>query len=97
MKYTHHWGASLGFQQITGASAATALTVPAGACMAVIQVDTQNARWRDDGTSPTASIGMLIRTTDQPYIFAGNLGRFKIIEATSGSVINVSYYGFAAA
>jgi len=95
MQYTHHWGQALGFQQITGASAATALTVPAGACMAIFQVDTQNARWRDDGTNPSSTVGMLVRTTDQPYIYAGNLSKVKFIEATSGAVINVSYYGFA--
>lgn len=87
------WGSALGFQQITSLSAATALTVPAGAEIAVIGCDTQDVRWRDDGTSPTATIGMLLRKTDQPFVYRGSLSRIKFIEASASGVLNVSYFG----
>ena len=48
----------LGYQQITSLTASTALTVPAGATLAVIVPESQSVRWRDDGVAPTASVGM---------------------------------------
>ena len=85
-----------GYQQITSLSAATALTVPAPtnavpATLALIQAETQNVRWRDDGTNPTASVGMLLVVGDiLPY--TGDLSKLKFIEATTGAKLNVSYY-----
>lgn len=84
---------SLGFQQITSLSTSTSLTVPAGAAIAVIQCETQNVRWRDDGSAPTATVGMLMRTTDAPYVFEGSLAAIRFIEATASAKINVTYYG----
>src|SRR6202035_5361473 len=47
-------GVPLGYQQITAATlvAATGLTVPSGASIAFVSVDTAPVRWRDDGTAP---------------------------------------------
>jgi hypothetical protein len=92
---TEYWGKPTGFQRITSLSGATALTVPAGSSIAVIGCTTQNVRWRDDGTSPTATVGMLIRTTDQPFIYRGDLGRLKFIEAAASASLEVAYYGNA--
>lgn len=83
-----------GFQQITSLSSATGLTVPAGASIAVIMCDTQNVRWRDDGTAPTASVGMLLRTTDEPLVYQGDLDAIQFIQVTASAVLNVSYYGY---
>lgn len=83
-----------GFQQITSLSSATNLTVPAGASIAVIMCDTQNVRWRDDGTAPTASVGMLLRTTDEPLVYQGDLDAIEFIQVTGSAVLNVSYYGY---
>lgn len=81
-----------GYQQITSLSSATALTVPLGATIALIQAETQDVRWRDDGTSPTASVGMIIGAgTTLPY--TGDLNAIKFIEATASAKLNISYYG----
>ena len=54
----------LGFQQITSLSSSTALTMPAAGVIgqkpkiAVVHCEAQAVRWRDDGTAPTASVGM---------------------------------------
>lgn len=81
----------LGYQQITGLSTAKALTVPVGATMALVAPDTQNVRWRDDGTNPTASVGMpLVVGTTLNY--DGDLNRIRFIETTASAVLNVSYY-----
>lgn len=81
----------LGYQQITSLSAATALTVPTGATAALIVASTQNIRWRDDGTNPTASVGMPV-LVDTYFTYDGDLSRIRFIEQSSGAVLNVSYY-----
>ena len=81
-----------GYQQITNLSAATGLTIPVGATVALIQAETQDVRWRDDGTAPTASVGMIIGAgTTLPY--TGNLSAIMLIQATASAKLNISYYG----
>ena len=82
----------LGYQQITTLSAATSLTVPKGATYAVIQAEGADIRWRDDGTDPTASVGMVIASGDT-LPFAARLGAVRFIQETAGGVLNISYYG----
>ena len=81
----------LGYQQITSLSSSTALTVPAGATLALIVPETQNVRWRDDGVAPTASIGMLV-PANSSMSYDGDLKAIRFIAATSGAILNVSYY-----
>lgn len=84
--------AALGYQQITDLSAATALTVPTGATTAVIRAEAQAVRYRDDGTDPSATVGMPMATTDAPLIYTGPLTKIKFFEQTSGAKLNISYY-----
>jgi len=81
----------LGYQQITSLSASTGLTVPTGATMALITPETQAIRWRDDGTAPTASVGMPI-AVGAYFTYDGDLNRIRFIEQTASAKINVSYY-----
>jgi hypothetical protein len=81
----------LGYQQITSLSSAQSLTVPQGATMAVIAPLTQGIRWRDDGTAPTASVGMPVAAG--AYLnYDGDLKRIQFIEQTGSAELNVSYY-----
>jgi hypothetical protein len=82
---------AVGFEVITDVSTAKSLTVPPGAIMAIIQCETQNCRWKDDGASPTSSAGMLITANDY-FIYTGILERFKIIETSATASVNISYY-----
>lgn len=81
----------LGYQQITSLSSATGLTVPVGATMAVIAPLTQGVRWRDDGTNPTASVGMPV-SAGAYFNYDGDLKSIKFIEQTASAQLNVSYY-----
>lgn len=83
--------APLGYQQLTSISSATALTVPAKATVAIIQPETKDVRWRDDGTSPTAGIGIVIAAGDS-LVYSGNLSAIKFIEVAATGKLNVSYY-----
>lgn len=83
----------LGFSQITGMSASTGLgSVPAGTTRALIQAEAQTIRWRDDGTAPTATVGMNL-LVGIVLEYRGVMSAFKMIQATSGAIANVSYYG----
>lgn len=89
----------LGYQQITSLSSAAALTVPATdsngltqkPVMALIVAETQAVRWRDDGTAPTASVGMPL-AVGVPLQYDGDLTKIRFIEQTASAKINISYY-----
>jgi len=97
-------GTPVGYQQLTSFSAATKLTVPAGATYALINVEgiagTDSVRWRDDGTAPTTSVGMLVDGTNAattspqppPFLYAGDLSAIQFIVALGNPILNVSYY-----
>ena len=87
----------LGYSQSKTISTVTTLatvaggSLPAGATMALIQALTQNIRWRDDGTNPSATLGMQLAAGDQ-FFYTGDLTAFKVIEETATAEINVSFY-----
>lgn len=86
----------MGYQQITDLSTAKALTVPcdaSGRCAtsALIVAEAQAVRFRDDGTSPTAAIGLPLAVA-VPLAYSGTLSAIKFIEQTSGGKLNVLFY-----
>lgn len=81
----------LGYQQITSLSSATGLTPPQGATLALIVPETQNVRWRDDGTNPTASVGMPI-FVGASLSYDGDFNKIKFIEESASAKLNVSFY-----
>ncbi len=89
----------LGYQQITDVSASTALTVPTTdsygnkmqPTMAVIVAEGQSVRWRDDGTAPTASVGMPV-LANGVLSYDGDLTRIRFIQTAATAKLNVSYY-----
>lgn len=80
-----------GYQQIVGLAAATALTVPAGSTYAVITTQGQAVRWRDDGTAPTAAIGMEL-LVGQALNYNGSLAAIEFIQEAATATLNISYY-----
>ena len=81
----------LGYQQITSLSASTARTVPVGATLALIVAETQAVRWRDDGTAPSATVGMPL-ATGVSLSYDGDLNAVRFIQQTASATLNVSYY-----
>jgi hypothetical protein len=89
----------LGYQQITSLSAASGLTVPTRApdgsfqkpTFALIVAETQGVRWRDDGTAPTASVGMPL-AAGVPLQYDGDLNKIQFIEQAASAKLNISYY-----
>lgn len=83
-----------GYQQLTVSSSVVGLTVPTRAVRAIIGVQAQSIRWRDDGTDPTASVGML-QKADTFFELHGakSMEAFEAIRVDgSDGVLNISYY-----
>lgn len=81
------------YQQITSLNTSQALTVPAGATIALFQAESQAIRWRPDGasTAPTASVGMRL-LPNQMQVYSGSLANIRFIEETASAKLNVSYF-----
>lgn len=88
---TSSTGTTPWFTQLTDLSAVQELDIPVGARSVLIQADTQNVRYRMDGGSPAAGVGLLMRTTDLPMSFSGAIQLLRFIEATSGAKLNVQF------
>jgi len=70
------------------------LTVPRGSELAVVVVETEDLRYRDDGTSPTATVGTLLKADNSLVVCTKALDRIEFIrDGASDSTINVNYYG----
>lgn len=90
--------APLGYCQLSSLSGATKLTsctngIPTTASVIVVAAETQAVRWRDDGTAPTASVGMPI-ATGSALVYQGDLTTIQFIEETASAKIDVSFYKY---
>lgn len=86
----------LGYCQLTSMAASTALStcaggVPAGATLAQLCAEAQAVRYRDDGTAPTATVGMPA-AAGSCFSYTGSLSAIRFIQATAGAILNVSFY-----
>ena len=88
---------SLGFQQLDatalGASVGFTLPVvngvkPNGAYLSSF---TGNVRYRDDGTAPTAAIGMRLVAGNDPFLFMGDMEKFMAILEGGSPTLNITY------
>ncbi len=67
--------------------------IPTGARRARISIETAAARYRDDGTAPTASVGMPIPAGNWPPLdYDGDLTAIGFIAESGAPVLNVSFY-----
>lgn len=86
---------ALGYQQLTALSSAVAVSssIPAGAQTVLLQSETQNVRYRDDGTDPTATVGMILVTNTVYEFTIAQIARMKVIEAAASAKLNIAFYG----
>lgn len=84
------FGTPLGYQQLTLAGAAS-LTVPSGATFGTILIEGAPVRWRDDGTAPTATVGMPLGV-GAAMVYSADLAALQVIGQATGAIVNISYY-----
>jgi hypothetical protein len=88
----------LGYCQLSVGASAVALTtctggIPAGTVLVNLTVSTANLRYRDDGTNPTATVGIpILQGQNVPY--SGNNPAALVFIAQSGTAaIDIGFYG----
>lgn len=58
-----------------------------------IQIETQNVRWRDDGTDPSTTVGELLTAGSKLTYIEQSFAALKIIEVTASAKANITIYG----
>lgn len=81
----------LKYEQITSLVSVIGLKPATNSRIALIQAVSQNIRWRDDDTDPTATIGMVLEA-GRDMLYTGDLTKLKLIEEAASAEVNVSYY-----
>lgn len=82
----------LGFESISNPATAQSLTPVAGAKFALISTATAAIRWRDDGTAPTATVGIALAVGEY-FQYFGDLSAIQVINDGGAAVVSVAYYG----
>lgn len=76
----------------SSSNALTTIGPPNGANMVLLQAETQNIRWRDDGGAPTTAVGSLLISAQNPFLYTGTLKNVQFIDATAGGLLDASFY-----
>lgn len=84
--------------QLTSISAVTTLAacpggIPTGAVFAVVQVETNAARWRDDGAAPTSAIGQPLQVSTPIYFTVAPLSNVQLIPQSGSMTVDINFYG----
>jgi hypothetical protein len=87
----------VGYCQLTATGSAALVStcsggIPVGTSVAYITVETANIRWRDDGTAPTTSAGMLIVAAAPVLLYQGDVTKMQIIAVSGSPVVDISFY-----
>jgi hypothetical protein len=81
-----------GYLQMTTLTASIGMTIPDNASSALIQCEAQPVRWRDDGTDPTSTVGMMMAVGDLLQYDGTKMSTLKFIETAVGAKLNISFY-----
>lgn len=65
---------------------------PPKAAFATIQAETQDVKYRMDGTNPTAAVGELLKANDTILVSRADLLAIKLIEVAASAKINTVFY-----
>ena len=65
--------------------------IPGGSCYAVIVVETNSVRWRDDGAAPTASVGSLV-ASGSALSYVATFSSIEFIPTTGTAVLDIAFY-----
>jgi hypothetical protein len=78
---------------VPGSSGSGGQTVKVPVGLAIIQNNGTGAvRWRDDGTAPTSTIGMVLNAGAE-LDYTGDIANIQFILAAAAPILDVSLYG----
>jgi hypothetical protein len=69
----------------------TSGSIPAGATMVYLVLETAAARYRDDGAAPTTSVGQPIAQNGTLF-YSGTISAMKLIAQTGSPVLDMLFY-----
>lgn len=62
------------------------------ATMVTLQAETASVRYRDDGGAPTATIGNIVVSGQNPFLYTGNLAALQFIEDGGSGLLDAAFY-----
>lgn len=82
-----------GYQKISSLNTVKTITAASSLATsrALIKVEGQSVRWRDDGVDPTTTDGMLIDVGDE-FWYTGQVRALRFIETAASAVLHVNLY-----
>lgn len=88
----------VGYCQLTSLASATALSscsggLPTTAQVAAIVPGTANVRYRDDGTAPTASVGVPL-FVGATLFYTGDLTKIQFIAQSGSPTLDIAFYRY---
>jgi hypothetical protein len=86
----------LGYLQLTSLSGVTSLTaaqVPDGTRAMLVQAEAQDVRYTDDGSTPSATVGMIIPAKSSVWYTGWRMADVKFIETAASAKVNILFYG----
>lgn len=83
---------SLGYVQVVLDAAVHIPVIPDGATLALVRVEGQSIRYRDDGVDPTASVGMPL-DPGEALSYDAEMAMIRVIAQADGAILNITFYG----
>lgn len=81
----------VGYAQLSVTAAQGLTGAPTTARLLMLTIEGNAIRWRDDGTAPTAAIGMPL-AVGSTLSYDGPPSALQIISQTGTATVNVAYY-----
>lgn len=85
------YGTPSGFETLSVDDATAEAPTPGAAKYAVVSVE-GDTRWRSDGTSPTASVGMFLPSGSSFEVGQFELGVIEFIATSTSATVSITYY-----
>lgn len=79
------------FTPVTVSSTAIGFTPPANSTWCILSIETNSVRWRDDGTNPTASIGVPM-VAGEKILYTASLSAIKFIRQSADASLQGACY-----
>ena len=78
---------------VSGVAGANQVSVPDDCVAVLLQAETASIRFRPDGTSPTAAVGMRLIYGDAPIKIDGKGGALglKFLQESAGAKLNIAF------
>jgi hypothetical protein len=60
--------------------------------LALLVAGTGSLRFRDDGTAPTPSLGVLLATGLAPYEYSGDISQLALVGVSGTVAVSIAFY-----